>query len=103
MSFRSGKELKPSVLVVIASEPESQTTNQETESPEEQYEEYEVEIEQPYGLKFRKGRDGGTYIDAILPGGAAEKTGVFTVGDKVLATRFCIYIYCTSLLSIVCL
>ncbi|XWS73365.1 hypothetical protein CRYUN_Cryun02cG0121700 [Craigia yunnanensis] len=86
VSFRSGKELKPSVLVVKASESESQTTNQETESPEEQYEEYEVEIEQPYGLKFRKGRDGGTYIDAILPGGAADKTEVFTVGDKVLAT-----------------
>ncbi|KAK8501227.1 hypothetical protein V6N13_026929 [Hibiscus sabdariffa] len=75
------KELKPWVLVVKASEGESQTTNQE-----EQYEEYEVEIEQPYGLKFRKGRDGGTYIDAILPGGAADKAGVFTVGDKVLAT-----------------
>lgn len=43
-------------------------------------------MEQPYGLKFFKGRDGGTYIDAILPGGAADKTGLFTVGDKVLAT-----------------
>ncbi|KAE8713832.1 hypothetical protein F3Y22_tig00110204pilonHSYRG00048 [Hibiscus syriacus] len=75
------KELKPCVLVVKASESESQTqtTNQEEE-------EYEVEIEQPYGLKFRKGRDGGTYIDAILPGGAADKAGVFTVGDRVLAT-----------------
>ncbi|GMI92914.1 hypothetical protein HRI_002960700 [Hibiscus trionum] len=75
------KELKPWVWVVKASEGESQTTNQE-----EQYEEYEVEIEQPYGLKFRKGRDGGTYIDAILPGGVADKAGVFTVGDKVIAT-----------------
>ncbi|XVE60100.1 hypothetical protein DITRI_Ditri05aG0099900 [Diplodiscus trichospermus] len=86
VSFCSGKELKPWILVVKASESESQTTNQETERPEEQYEEYEVEIEQPYGLKFRKGRDGRTYIDAILPGGAADKTGAFTVGDKVLAT-----------------
>ncbi|KAH6823708.1 TCP-1/cpn60 chaperonin family protein [Perilla frutescens var. hirtella] len=41
---------------------------------------------QPYGLKFAKGRDGGTYIDAIAPGGFAEKTGKFTVGDRVLAT-----------------
>lgn len=56
------------------------------EGGEETYEEYEVEIEQPYGLKFRKGRDGGTYIDAILPGGFADKTGKFTVGDKVIAT-----------------
>ncbi|KAA3463768.1 binding protein [Gossypium australe] len=82
-SFCSGKEqLKPWILVAKASEGESQTTEQE----EQQYEEYEVEIEQPYGLKFRKGRDGGTYIDAIQPGGAADKAGVFTVGDKVLAT-----------------
>ncbi|KAJ1287911.1 hypothetical protein BS78_02G047000 [Paspalum vaginatum] len=50
------------------------------------YEEYEVTIEKPYGLKFSKGRDGGTYIQAIFPGGAAERTGQFTVGDKVLAT-----------------
>uniref|UniRef100_A0A2N9H8D4 Uncharacterized protein n=1 Tax=Fagus sylvatica TaxID=28930 RepID=A0A2N9H8D4_FAGSY len=53
---------------------------------QEQYEEYEVELVQPYGLKFIKGRDGGTYIDAIAQGGSADKTGVFTVGDKVLAT-----------------
>lgn len=52
------------------------------------FEEYEVEIEKPYGLKFAKGRDGSTYIDAIFPGGAADKAGVFSVGDKVIATRF---------------
>lgn len=53
---------------------------------ERPYEEYEVTIEKPYGLKFTKGRDGGTYIEAILPGGAADVTGQFEVGDKVLAT-----------------
>ncbi|RLN33288.1 uncharacterized protein C2845_PM03G20910 [Panicum miliaceum] len=53
---------------------------------ERPYEEYEVTIEKPYGLKFSKGRDGGTYVEAILPGAAADKTGQFTVGDKVLAT-----------------
>ncbi|KAF8082128.1 hypothetical protein N665_0846s0010 [Sinapis alba] len=56
------------------------------EEEEEKYETYEIEVEQPYGLKFRKGRDGGTYIDAILPGGYADKTGKFTVGDRVIAT-----------------
>ncbi|GFZ08810.1 protein arginine methyltransferase 4A [Actinidia rufa] len=30
--------------------------------------------------------DGGTYIDAIGAGGSADKSGMFTVGDKVLAT-----------------
>ena len=54
---------------------------------ERPYGEYEVTIEKPYGLKFSKGRDGGTYVEAILPGAAADKTGQFTVGDKVLATR----------------
>ena len=54
---------------------------------ERPYEEYEVTIEKPYGLKFSKGRDGGTYVEAILPGAAADKTGQFTAGDKVLATR----------------
>ncbi|KAL4611839.1 hypothetical protein ACB092_08G154700 [Castanea dentata] len=83
--------LKPSVLIVKASETESQTSEQESRSEggdgdQEQYEEYEVELVQPYGLKFVKGRDGGTYIDAIGQGGSADKTGKFTVGDKVLAT-----------------
>ncbi|KAL9248428.1 hypothetical protein vseg_021751 [Gypsophila vaccaria] len=56
-----------------------------SEDPEA-YQEYEVELEQPYGLKFAKGRDGSTYIDAIAPGLSADKTGMFTVGDKVIAT-----------------
>ncbi|CAL1386101.1 unnamed protein product [Linum trigynum] len=58
----------------------------DAEEPNNKYEEYEVELVQPYGLKFAKGRDGGTYIDAIAPGGAADKTGLFTVGDRVVAT-----------------
>ena len=69
-----------------ASKQESDKSEEEEEE-EEPYEEYEVEIEQPFGLKFAKGRDGGTYIDAIAPGGSADKAGVFTVGDKVIATR----------------
>ncbi|XP_048491606.1 protein MET1, chloroplastic-like [Beta vulgaris subsp. vulgaris] len=36
--------------------------------------------------KFAKGRDGATYIDAITPGFSADKTGKFSVGDKVIAT-----------------
>lgn len=76
--------LKPSILIVKASDTtDPETTSQEQE---EKYEEYEVEIVQPYGLKFAKGRDGGTYIDAIAPGGSADLTNMFTVGDKVLAT-----------------
>lgn len=54
---------------------------------EQPYEEYEVTLEKPYGIKFSKGRDGGTYVEAILPGATADRTGQFTVGDKVLATR----------------
>ncbi|XP_047966549.1 protein MET1, chloroplastic [Salvia hispanica] len=73
--------LKPSIR---ASKTDSETSNDQDE--EEQYEEYEVEVVQPYGLKFAKGRDGGTYIDAIAPGGSADKSGKFTVGDRVLAT-----------------
>ncbi|WCJ28797.1 protein containing PDZ domain a K-box domain and a TPR region [Euphorbia peplus] len=72
--------LKPSNLIVRASETQPET------SEEEVYEEYEVELEQPLGLKFAKGRDGGTYIDAIGAGGSADKSGLFTVGDKVIAT-----------------
>ncbi|CAN6929135.1 hypothetical protein Bca4012_099022 [Brassica carinata] len=66
--------------------PEAGGGSEEEEEEEEKYETYEIEVEQPYGLKFRKGRDGGTYIDAILPGGFADKTGKFTVGDRVIAT-----------------
>ncbi|CAM6047498.1 unnamed protein product [Sphagnum compactum] len=49
-------------------------------------EEYEAELEKPFGLRFYKGSDGGTYIDAIAPGGSADKTNLFTPGDKVIAT-----------------
>ena len=82
-----------SVFVVKASETESKPAESGSEGggegkgKPEAYEEYEVEVVQPYGLKFSKGRDGGTYIDAIAPGGSADKTGKFTVGDKVVATR----------------
>ncbi|XP_002523407.2 protein MET1, chloroplastic [Ricinus communis] len=89
-SFSSTHLLKPSNLTVKASETESKASKSESGSTEgegeEQYEEYEVELLQPYGIKFAKGRDGATYIDAIAPGGAADKTGMFTVGDKVIAT-----------------
>ncbi|EXC34528.1 hypothetical protein L484_019127 [Morus notabilis] len=87
--FSNTRLEKPSVLIARASETDAQTAESkggEGGGGEEQYEEYEVEIEQPYGLKFAKGRDGGTYIDAIAPGGSADETGKFTVGDRVLAT-----------------
>ncbi|KAG5025278.1 hypothetical protein AAZX31_08G122300 [Glycine max] len=70
----------------VGSEASKQESDNSEEEEEEPYEEYEVEIEQPFGLKFAKGRDGGTYIDAIAPGGSADKAGVFNVGDKVIAT-----------------
>ncbi|KAL5210686.1 hypothetical protein ABZP36_006309 [Zizania latifolia] len=56
------------------------------EGEEQPYEEYEVEILKPYGLKFSKGHDGGTYIEAILPGASADQTGKFSISDKVLTT-----------------
>ncbi|XP_071726470.1 protein MET1, chloroplastic [Rutidosis leptorrhynchoides] len=77
-NLSSGKQ---SVLIVRANGAEEPATEEE-----DKYEEYEVEIEQPYGLKFAKGRDGGTYIDAIAPGGSADKSNMFSVGDKVIAT-----------------
>ncbi|XP_057953087.1 protein MET1, chloroplastic [Malania oleifera] len=91
--------LKPFILISKASSETDEAQRSKTQSKsevieeeekggeeEEENEEYEVELEQPYGLRFTKGRDGGTYIDAIAPGGSADKTGLFTVGDKVLAT-----------------
>lgn len=91
--FLNTQLVKLSIFVIKASETESQTSKPAAESGneeggEEAFEEYEVEVVQPYGLKFAKGRDGGTYIDAIAAGGSADKTGKFSVGDKVLATRF---------------
>ncbi|KAK7359120.1 hypothetical protein VNO77_01066 [Canavalia gladiata] len=77
---------RPFLFAVKASSEVGSEASEQKEGEEEAYEEYEVEIEQPYGLKFAKGRDGGTYIDAIAPGGSADKAGVFTVGDRVLAT-----------------
>ncbi|XP_058731607.1 protein MET1, chloroplastic [Vicia villosa] len=84
-SFSNTQFSKPFLFVVKASSDVGSEAPKEG-GEEEPYEEYEVEIDQPYGIKFVKGRDGGTYIDAIAPGGSADKAGVFTVGDKVLAT-----------------
>lgn len=88
-SFCSSHLGKASILVVKAQAAKAEGGKEEEE---EKYEEYEVEIVQPYGLKFTKGRDGGTYIDAIAPGGFADKTGMFSVGDKVLATRYSLFL-----------
>lgn len=93
-AFSNTLLLKPSNSILKASETESQTSKSAESGSggegegegEEKYEEYEVEIEQPYGIKFAKGRDGATYIDAIAPGGSADKTSKFSVGDKVIAT-----------------
>ncbi|KAL2929743.1 Protein MET1 chloroplastic [Bienertia sinuspersici] len=65
---------------------QQQQQGAKADTDEEVEDVYEVEIEQPYGLKFAKGRDGATYIDGIAPGLAADKTGKFTVGDKVIST-----------------
>ncbi|KAI3919034.1 hypothetical protein MKX01_002429 [Papaver californicum] len=91
------KKLKSSsnILVPKASSSPPSPTESNPPKPEhgggegeevEKYEEYEVELDQPYGLKFAKGRDGGTYIDGIAEAGTAYKTGKFEVGDKVIAT-----------------
>ncbi|KAF5202873.1 Met1 protein [Thalictrum thalictroides] len=81
---------KKSIVVVKASVTESEPSKPESGGEggegKEENDEYEVELDQPYGLKFAKGRDGGTYIEAIAPGGSADKSKMFTVGDKVLAT-----------------
>ena len=50
--------------------------------------EYEVELDRPYGIKFYKGEDGGTYVDALAAGQAAYRSGVIQEGDKVIATRY---------------
>lgn len=78
--------------MVKASESRESQSTTSSASEEEGEEFYEVELVQPYGLRFAKGRDGGTYIDAIAPGGSADSTGLFTVGDKVVATR-CVFSY----------
>ncbi|KAK4440416.1 protein MET1, chloroplastic [Sesamum alatum] len=83
-SVRTAPFSRTSILLTKASQTDTSKSGEDKE--EETYEEYEVELVQPYGIKFAKGRDGGTYIDAIAPGGSADKTGMFTVGDKVLAT-----------------
>ncbi|KAI3984149.1 hypothetical protein MKX01_011103 [Papaver californicum] len=91
------KKLKSSsnILVPKASSSPPSPTESNPPKPEngggegeevEKCEEYEVELDQPYGLKFVKGRDGGTYIDGIAEAGTAYKTGKFEVGDKVIAT-----------------
>ncbi|KAF8092110.1 hypothetical protein N665_0424s0042, partial [Sinapis alba] len=79
-------KLRNLALKALESDSTAKTEEKDDEEEEEKYETYEVEVEQPYGLKFRKGRDGGTYIDTILPGGFADKTEKFTVGDRVIAT-----------------
>ncbi|XP_062076492.1 protein MET1, chloroplastic [Humulus lupulus] len=85
-SFANTLLAKPSNLIVRAEAETAESGSSQGEGEEQPFEEYEVEIVQPFGLKFAKGRDGRTYIDAIAPGGEADKTGKFSVGDRVIAT-----------------
>eukprot|EP00271_Cylindrocystis_brebissonii_P012982 TRINITY_DN32515_c0_g1_i1.p1 TRINITY_DN32515_c0_g1~~TRINITY_DN32515_c0_g1_i1.p1 ORF type:complete len:376 (+),score=55.06 TRINITY_DN32515_c0_g1_i1:132-1130(+) len=48
--------------------------------------EYIVELEKPLGIKFYKGEDGATYVDAMVPGQSAASSGLITEGDKILET-----------------
>lgn len=93
--------VKSGVLMVKASESSESQSTESSASEAEREDYYEVELVQPYGLKFVKGRNGGTYIDAIAPGGSADSTGLFTVGDKVVATRFLVLFISINLLSII--
>lgn len=104
LSFSTSHPLKPSPFILRASDTESKSDTGlgDSDDADQPYEEYEVELQQPYGLKFAKGRDGGTYIDAIAPGGFADKTGLFTVGDRVIATRLFLT-YSSLFFSIQCL
>lgn len=79
---------QPVLIVRASAASESEPAKLDGSEGGGEVEEYEVELDKPYGLKFAKGRDGGTYIDAIAPGGSADKSRKFTVGDKVIATRF---------------
>ena len=79
-----GKNLPPSTaasLTVRSLPPSTLVVRAETD-------EYEVELDRPYGIKFYKGEDGGTYVDALAAGQAAFRTGVIQEGDKVIATRY---------------
>ncbi|KAG6498933.1 hypothetical protein ZIOFF_038686 [Zingiber officinale] len=81
---------KRSIRAPRASPSSSSSATEESQPPKskaaEEGDRYEVELEKPYGLKFMKGSDRGTYIDAIAPGSNADRSGKFTVGDKVIAT-----------------
>ncbi|XP_058086929.1 protein MET1, chloroplastic [Magnolia sinica] len=87
LRFSTTQLAKPSISIIRASSAAaSESEPSKSDNDQGEWEQYEVELDKPYGLKFVKGRDGGTYIDAILPGGVADKSGMFTVGDKVIAT-----------------
>ncbi|KAG6494962.1 hypothetical protein ZIOFF_042749 [Zingiber officinale] len=81
---------KRSIRAPRASPSSSSSATEESQPPKskaaEEGDQYEVELDKPYGLKFMKGSDRGTYIDAIAPGSNADRSGKFTVGDKVIAT-----------------
>ncbi|KAK6936979.1 hypothetical protein RJ641_034009 [Dillenia turbinata] len=83
----NGRHPDPVRWMVKASETTKPETDDQSKKEDDEEEEYEVEIGKPYGLKFAKGRDDGTYIDAIAPGGSADKTGKFTVGSAVFGTE----------------
>lgn len=67
---RSSREASPSVSTVSSAE---ETT-------------YVVELQKPYGLRFYKGDDGATYVEAIAENSPAQLGGLITEGDKVLET-----------------
>ena len=52
---------------------------------------YAVELKKPLGMFLEEDKNGNIFVDELVPGGAAEKSGIIGVGDRLIATSAIVF------------
>jgi len=52
---------------------------------------YAVELKKPLGVYLANDANGNIFVEEIVPGGAADKCGLISVGDRLIATSAIVF------------
>ena len=52
---------------------------------------YAVEIKKPLGMYLAEDKNGNIFVEGLLPEGAAEKSGLISVGDRLIAVSAIVF------------
>ena len=52
---------------------------------------YAVELKKPLGMFLANDKNGNIFVEELVPGGAAEQSGLISVGDRLIATSAIVF------------